>query len=109
MKDFLKDKINLFLFISIVAMILLFIIKFNNLPPQLPIYYSVGEGEEQIADYYLILIIPILSFLIVMVNNYLKIKKFYDNVLIQKIFYYLNLIIIIFFTLIFFRIIFLVS
>jgi len=90
-------------------MLVVFLFKLNKLPPQIPLFYSRLWGEDQLADTWLIFILPVFLNLLFFLNNYLF-KKFYsDNELVKKIFYYLNLFFILSFTLIFIKIIFLVS
>ncbi len=90
-------------------MIIIFTLRFNTLPPQIPLFYSRLWGEDQLADTWLIFILPVFLNLLFFLNNYLF-KKFYsDNELVKKIFYYLNLFLILGFTLIFIKIIFLIS
>jgi len=90
-------------------MIITFLLKFSRLPPQVPLFYSQLWGEGQLADTWLIFLLPVFLNLLFFLNNYLFIKFYSDNVLIKKIFYYLNLFLIFSFTLIFIKIIFLVS
>jgi len=90
-------------------MILTFILKFNNLPPQLPLFYSRSWGEAQLVDSWMIFLIPLLLNLLYITNNYLYKKFFLGNNLIKKTFNYLNILLIIGFTFIFVKIIFLVS
>lgn len=99
-------KLNVF---SFVLMIIVFLIKVNNLPPQIPLFYSLPWGENQLAETWMIFIIPILMILFIFINNFLEKKFFLNNNLIKKIFYYLNLLIIISFTYIYLKIIFLIS
>lgn len=99
-------KLNAF---SFVLMIIVFLIKVNNLPPQIPLFYSLPWGENQLAETWMIFIIPILMILFIFINNFLEKKFFLNNNLIKKIFYYLNLLIIISFTYIYLKIIFLIS
>ena len=97
------------LFGADVLMLVVFLFKLNKLPPQIPLFYSRLWGEDQLADTWLIFILPVFLNLLFFLNNYLF-KKFYsDNELIKKIFYYLNLFLIFGFTLIFIKIVFLVS
>lgn len=92
-----------------VLMIATFLFKYNRLPPQIPLFYSSPWGENQLADIWVIVLLPFFLNLLFFTNNYI-VKKFYsDNELVKKIFYYLNLFLIISFTFIFIKIIFLVS
>ena len=92
-----------------VFMIVTFILKFNSLPPQLPLFYSRPWGEAQLVDTWMIFLIPLLLNLLYVANNYLYKRFFFDNELSKKIFNYLMIFLIIGFTLIFVKIIFLVS
>ncbi len=97
------------LFGADVLMIIAFILKLNKLPPQIPLFYSQTWGEDQLTDTWLIFLLPVFLNLLFFLNNYLYKKYFSGNELVKKIFYYLNLFLISGFTLIFIKIIFLVS
>ncbi|MFH0979833.1 MAG: hypothetical protein V1803_02720 [Candidatus Roizmanbacteria bacterium] len=92
-----------------VFMIVTFILKFNSLPPQLPLFYSRPWGEAQLVDTWMIFLLPIILNLLYFTNNYLSKRFFLGNDLIKKIFNYLNILLIVGFTFIFVKIIFLVS
>jgi len=92
-----------------VLMIITFILKFSKLPPQIPLYYSQPWGEGQLADSWMIFLLPIFLNLLFFINQYIFNKFYHGNIFIKKIFYYLNLFLILGFTLIFIKIIFLVS
>jgi len=98
-----------FLIIANAAMIASFIFRFGTLPPQIPLFYSRPSGELQLTDTWMIFIIPFILNILYITNNYLENKFFSNNDLTIKIFRYLNLFLIIVFTLIFIKIIFLVS
>ncbi len=74
---FWQDKINgqifrwniLFLVISLIVLFL----KFNNLPPQIPLYYSLPWGANQLASVTSIFILPISSIIILLINNLLAV------------------------------------
>jgi hypothetical protein len=97
------------LVLSNIAMILVFILRFNTLPPQIPLFYSRPTGEEQLADLWMIFILPFLLNFFYFLNQYLENKLFSDNPLIKKIFYYFNIVLMIIISLVFIRIIFLIS
>lgn len=90
-------------------MIIAYFIRSRTMPPQIPLFYSQLWGEGQLADSWLIIILPVFLNLLIFINSYL-LKRFYsDNFLIKKIFYYLNLLLIVSFTVIFIKIVLLVS
>lgn len=92
-----------------IVMISILALKFNYLPPQLPLFYSKPAGEEQLADTWSILILPLFMNLLFFLNNFVYRRYFKDNILVQKIFYFLNLFLIAGFTLIFAKIIFVIT
>lgn len=59
------------------VMLVLFLILYQKLPPQIPLFYSRAEGDSQLVDTVYVLLIPFLSFVITMLNYYLI--KFYFN------------------------------
>lgn len=98
-----------FLITANILMGITFTLKLNTLPPQIPLFYSRPWGESQLADTWMIFLIPLVLNLLYMTNGYLYKKIFFGNDLIKRIFSYLNLLLIVGFTFIFVRIILLVS
>lgn len=96
------------LIIGNLVMIVVFLLKLNFLPPQIPLFYNL-TGEKQIADTWMIFILPFLLNIFFILNNYLLKKYFLNHQLVKSIFDYLFLFFLIGFTLIFLKIIFLVS
>ena len=94
---------------SYLIMIILFMLRFSSLPPQVPLFYSRPSGEEQIVDLIYMASIPLLTTILVVINNFIVKKYCSENDMVKKIFYYANNIIIIVFTIIFLKILFLVS
>ena len=90
-------------------MIVTFLLRFNLLPPQFPLFYSQPWGENQLADSWMIFLLPIFLNLLFFINQYIFNKFYHDNIFIKNIFHYLNLFLIASFTLIFIKIIFIVS
>jgi len=97
------------LIVAVVIMISLFAVKYSMLPPQIPLFYTRPWGEEQLADIWMIFMLPFLMTIFFLFNNYVSNRFFKDNELIKKIFSIVNIFIIITFTLIFTKIIFLIS
>jgi hypothetical protein len=74
---FWQEKVNgqLFrwnLFFILFQFAVLFV-KFNDLPPQIPLYYSEPWGETRLASVSYIFILPTLSIIIMLVNNLLAV------------------------------------
>lgn len=97
------------LFGADILMIITFLLRLSRLPPQIPLYYSQPWGESQLADSWMIFLLPIFLNLLFFINRYIFNRFYSDNIFIKNIFYYLNLSFIIGFTLIFIKIIFIVS
>jgi hypothetical protein len=102
------------LYIIVTANILIglsFFFRLTTLPPQIPLFYSRPWGEFQITDWWFIFLLPILMNVLYFANLYI-LKKFFrdeeDN-FVRSIIGYLNLFLIISFTLIFLKIIFLIT
>jgi len=100
---------NYILLVSNFIMIGVFIFRFNRMPPQVPIFNSRPEGEEQLGDWWLIFLIPLTLNIFFFFNYFLVKKIFKDNHFVLTVIGYFNLFLIITFTLIFIKIIFLVT
>lgn len=92
-----------------VIMAAVFAWKFQQLPEQIPLFYSHPWGEPQIADYWYIVILPILMHTIILLNSYIVKKYLSEDNLFKKTFKIMNIFFIIIFTSIFLKIIFLVT
>ena len=92
-----------------IAMIVTFFIRIKTLPPQVPLFYSRPWGENQLADTWMVFLIPVLLDFLFIVNNWLYNKFFNGNQLIKSIFGFLNMLLIVGFTFIFIRIILLIT
>ena len=96
------------LFLSNLIMVLFFILNFNRLPPQIPLFYSKSWGENQLADLFMIALLPFFLNFFFFLNNFIYNKFFAENILVKKIIDYLNIFLMIIIPIIFLRIIFLV-
>jgi hypothetical protein len=74
---FIKLFLRLGLFLIFVQVAFL-LINFNNLPSQVPLFYSLPWGEKRLASYKLLFILPVLS-IIILVINYLISKRVYEK------------------------------
>jgi hypothetical protein len=80
-----------------------------QLPPQIPLFYARPWGEDQLADLWLIIVLPILMHVFI-IGNKLSVRFLFKNDdLIRKTFAFADWFYIIVFTVIFIRILFLVS
>lgn len=86
-----------------------FLLRLQNLPPQIPLYYSRGFGDEQIANLWMIFILPVNSIIIIAINNLILKRFFTGNVFLEKVIYYTNITIMLIFSYIFLKIIILIS
>ena len=87
----------------------LFLYRMNLLPPQIPLFYSRAQGEDQLADLWMIAILPILMNGLIILNSYILRRFFPGNIFVKHTILYLNLFLIITLTFIFARILFLIS
>ncbi|OGK17909.1 hypothetical protein A3G67_05025 [Candidatus Roizmanbacteria bacterium RIFCSPLOWO2_12_FULL_40_12] len=92
-----------------ILMLLAVVFKFTSLPPQIPLFYSRPQGELQLGEWWLIFLIPLLMNGLFLLNTFAYHRFFGENEFVKTFFYYIKLFIIIAFTVIFLRIIFLVT
>ena len=90
-------------------MLVTFFLRLANLPPQLPLFYSRPWGEEQLGDFWTIFIIPVLLNVLVFFNGYVYNRFFLGNDLVKRLLEFLNIFLTVSFTLIFIKIVLLVS
>lgn len=86
-----------------------FVISFQTLPPQIPLFYSLPDSDSQIVDLWYIALLPVLCFMCIQVNNVVFNKLFRGDQFIKVCLYVINVILIFFFTYIFVKILLLVS
>lgn len=75
---------NIFIILLQLALLLF---KFNNLPEQVPLYYSLPWGESQLASVSALFLLPTLSIVIMLLNNllaalFLNTLKFLSQLLV---------------------------
>jgi hypothetical protein len=97
------------LILTQLLMVALFAITFRSLPPEIPLYFSHAWGEMQLGSKWEIMIIPIVSISFYIVLNYYKRRAIYSREInMAKIITFMNITQMIFLTLAYVRIIFLV-
>ncbi len=97
------------LIIADLLMVAAFAWRFTSLPPQIPLFYSELWGENQLVDLWMIGILPILLHLFVFLNQLVYRRYFWMNQVVKHILHIANWTLILAFTSIFLRIIFLIS
>lgn len=92
-----------------VFMILIFFVEFGHLPPQIPLFYSKPWGEDQLAEVWMIFLLPVLLDIFV-VGNYFIVKKiFSDDLYVKKLLSYVNIFLVAVFFLVYLKIFLLIS
>lgn len=98
-----------YLVIANLVMLISFLFKLNKFPPEIPLFYSRPSGDPQIADWWLIFLLPLLLNALYYLNTYIYKKFFLGNEFVENITYYFKLFLISSFTLIFIKILFLIT
>ncbi len=88
---------------------LLLFLKYNDLPSQIPIFYSLPWGESQLGNSSLIFILPSLSVLILFINNILAVYYLKSVPLISRLLVVFSLVSTVFCTITVYKIITLIS
>ncbi len=94
---------------SNIIMIGALLLRFNHLPPQIPLFFSKPWGEDQLVDTWMIFLLPVLLDILYFVNLSLMKRYFQENEFVKKIVHYLNIFLIVTFTPIFIKIITLIT
>lgn len=100
--------IIIFLFFLIII-VLTTIFKWNKLPPQIPLFYSLPDGDEQVVDLFYIFVLPIIAFVILLFNRFISHKYFSTSPFILAVIKIGSTILISLLMIIYLRIIFLIS
>lgn len=95
--------------LSLVLMIGFFLFKYNDLPPQLPLFYSLPESESQIVPMLYILLIPVVESLLLLSNIFLRSLWFKESLVMSTIMEWTNYTICLCMTYVFIKITLLVS
>lgn len=97
------------LIICNLLMLVVFFLHLNSLPPQIPLFFSRSWGEDQLADTWFILTLPVILNFLYFFNFSIYNRFFPKNNFVKKIIIYLNLSLMIVITFIFIKIITLIS
>ena len=94
--------------VFIVVQLTILIWQFGNLPPQVPLYYSLPWGELQLASTSTLFIIPTLSIVLFLVNHLFAIGFSQKNHLLSNMLIFTSLVVSFFFLITLLKIIYLV-
>lgn len=91
------------------TMLFAFILKYPSLPPQIPLFYSRAGGEEQIADLWMIGLLPLILNCFFFLNIYMYRRFFVGQEVMRKLLIFINIFLTVTICLIFMKVIFMVS
>lgn len=94
---------------ALLVMIGAYVFKLGTMPPELPLFYSLIEGEDTITPSYYIFLLPIISLIIIVVNIFVYRRIFTHDLFVRKLLYYSSVGAIVISTFVFLKILFLVS
>lgn len=94
---------------ALLVMAATFAWRFSTLPPQIPLFYSKPQGDDQVVDFWLIAILPILLIVFFTINMIIYRKLFSGDKTILKIIEGVNIAEAIIITLIFMKILFTIT
>lgn len=97
------------LFGSDIVMSLVLFWKFQKLPPQIPLFFSLPTGEDQLTEWWMIFLIPFLINALYFLNIFIQNSLFPNNSFAKSFLRYLNIAFICVGTFLFIRIILLVT
>ena len=86
-----------------------YLLNMKTVPPQIPLLYSLPIGEDQLVEWWMIFIIPIIMNLFYVLNSYVYNTFFFQEQFERVLLRYANGVVIGISTYLFMRIIFLVS
>lgn len=98
-----------FLFISDIVMAVLVALKYQKLPPQIPLFFSLPTGEDQLSEWWMIFLIPVLVNALYFLNIFVRNSLFPNNSFVKSFIRYLNIAFIGVGTFLFIRIILLIT
>ncbi len=94
---------------ALIVMIGEYVFKLGTMPPELPLFYSLIEGEDTIVPSYFIFLLPILSLFIIGVNIFVYRRIFNHDLFVRKLLYYASVGAVIISTFVFLKILFLLT
>jgi hypothetical protein len=97
------------LIISNILVVAIFLLNINRMPPEIPLYYSRPTGEAQIAPWWMLFALPFIMNGLVVLNGYLARRIFKNNPFIVNSFRVFTIGAIVSLTLVFLKIILLIT
>lgn len=94
---------------SNILMALVMVWKFQALPPQIPLFFSLPTGEDQLTEWWMIFLIPLLINALFFLNTSIQNTLFANNTFTRSFIRYLNGALIVVGSFLFIRIILLVT
>lgn len=79
--------------IFIIVQVSLLAWKFNSLPPQVPLYYSLPWGESQLASASSLFILPTISIVLLLINHLFSISLTKTSQLLSRFLLVISLIV----------------
>lgn len=73
-----------------IAMAAITAVTFQHLPPQLPLFYTRPWGEDQLADLWMLSIIPVLMHVFFFTNVWLAKRFFKKETFVARMLIFLN-------------------
>lgn len=92
-----------------ILMAAIFAWRFQFMPNQIPLLYSRPWGDPQLVEFWYIALLPILMHIFYFLNVFIAKKYFHSEELFQKLFNITNMFIVVTFSGIFLKILFLVT
>ena len=86
-----------------------YVLRMHTIPPQIPLYYSLPAGEDQLVEWWTIFLLPILMNGLYIFNSIIYNRYFHRESFERSLLKYVNMVIIGICTFLFIRVIFLVS
>jgi hypothetical protein len=90
-------------------MVGIFAIDYGNFPPQIPLFYSKPWGEDQLAEVWMIFLLPVLLDIFVIGNYFIVKKIFSGDPYVKKLLSYVNIFLVVVVFLIYLKIFLLIS
>lgn len=87
------------------VLIAVFVLFVQQLPPQIPLYFSQLWGEDQLTESYMIFLLPVTMTGIYFFNHFIHKKYFDNNRFVGRIIFYVNLFVIFTLSFVFIKII----